>query len=96
MEYKNGYEIVEDFIKSHWYKSFPEDTRGMGIAVFKQKYPRETKWELCIEYFILPYTNCIEWDMDWNEGQTDIKDIYIISIENMILKRNTWRVGFIG
>lgn len=94
----NGYDIVGEFIEQHWDEAFPEDIRDMGIAVFKQKYSWEddTKWELCIEYFRLAYPNCIEWDMDWNEGQTDIKDIYIISIENMILKRNTWRYGFIG
>lgn len=79
----NSYDIIAEEVRKFWKKTYPQDV----IAFFYQKYDYENKWEQCNE-LISPegYNNYydVEFETDFCEGQTDVKDIYIVSLDEIL------------
>lgn len=82
---KNSYEIVADEIRKFWRKTYPQTV----IAFFDQKYDyeSESEWEQHNE-LVSPigdydYKN-MEFECDFCEGQTDVKDVHIASLREVM------------
>ena len=54
------------------------------IAHFYQKYSFENEWEECTEVIFYHDDEHIDFDMDFCEGQSEVKDIVIMAL---------WEVG---
>lgn len=79
-------DIVTEAIRNFWDNNgFPEDV----VVFFDQKYDYEDRWEH-IRCIVTPNgsndfeTVCFEWD--FNEGQTDIRNIRIVTLEEVLDK----------
>lgn len=79
---KDSYEIVADEIRKFWRKTYPQTV----IAFFDQKYDYESKWEqlneLAFPISDSDYKN-VEYQYDFCEGQTDVRNIHIVSLEEV-------------
>lgn len=74
-------EIIAKEIRKFWIKhGYPCEV----IVLFEQKYTWEKNWEKCAE-FASPFSDSDEetvlFQNDFNEGQTDVRNIRIISFE---------------
>lgn len=93
----NAYDIIGDFIQYFWTYLYHD-----GVIVrFKQSYyedfhdyDTETLYveDPCDRYEDNPrlneYVPVVVYEWDWNEGQRYIKDLEIISIENIEIPKN--------
>lgn len=79
---KDSYEIVADEIRKFWRETHPQTV----IAFFDQKYDYESKWErhneLASPIVDWDYKN-IEYEYDFCEGQTDVRNVHIASLEEV-------------
>ena len=80
---KDSYEIVADEIRKFWRKTYPQTV----IAFFDQKYDYESKWEqlneLAFQMDYGDYKN-VEYQYDFCEGQTDVRNVHIASLEEVV------------
>lgn len=80
---KDSYEIVADEIRKFWRKTYPQTV----IAFFDQKYDYESKWEqlneLAFQMDDGDYKN-VEYQYDFCEGQTDVRNVHIASLEEVM------------
>lgn len=79
---KNSDKIIEKAIIEYWQESAPQDV----IVFFYQKYSHEAEWGFCKEpvmanssydYDSMTFIN------DFCEGQTDVKDITVVPLEDV-------------
>lgn len=79
---RNSYDIVADEIIKFWKKTYPQ----IVIAFFDQKYDYESRWEqhneLAFPVGDWDYEN-MEYQYDFCEGQTDVRNIHIASLEEV-------------
>lgn len=79
----SSYDIIADKVREYWKETYPQDV----IAFFYQKYNFESEWEWH-EELVQPYGSSdyetVVYDNDFCEGQTDVKDINIVSLEEII------------
>ena len=88
---KCSYDIIGDAVRAFWRKTYPQDV----IAFFRQKYNFETDWEFCAE--LISNSGSDDYDSvifndDFCEGQTEVKDIMIVPLEEIIeFYHDNWR-----
>ena len=79
----DNYDIVADKVRSFWKETYPQ----VVIAFFFQKYNFESEWEYCTE-LIYPHGSddydTVIFHTDFWEGQTEIKDIKILPLDEII------------
>lgn len=79
----NTYDIVADKVRSFWKETYPQDV----VAFFFQKYSFESEWEYCRE-LIYPHGSddydTVIFHSDFCEGQTEIKNIKIVPLDEII------------
>lgn len=80
------YDIIADAIRNFWNETgFPEEV----VVFFDQKYDYEDRWEH-IRCIVSPNSSndfetvCFDWD--FCEGQQDVKDIKIVTLEEVLDK----------
>lgn len=78
----NSYEIVAEEVKKYWNylvdNGAPVDV--FYIAHFYQKYEKSDKWEECTEIIECQDGHNVVFQMDFCEGQTQVKDLCIYSL----------------
>lgn len=78
----NSYDIIADKVREFWKKNGSDDV----IAFFYQKYDHEKYWEwheeLCMSQSDSDYET-VEFLNDFCEGQTDVKDVTIVSLSDV-------------
>ena len=85
MKKMDSYDIIEKAVQKYWKETYPQDV----IAFFYQKYDYESddKWEHCNELVMVvsdsDYED-MEFEIDFCEGQTDVKDIHIVSLREVM------------
>ena len=82
---KNSYDIVADAVREYWKNNYPQTV----IAFFYQKYEFNDKWEWHEELVECNAFNDYEtviYQNDFCECQTCVKDISIISLDDIIEK----------
>ena len=80
---KNSYDIVADAVREYWKNNYPQTV----IAFFYQKYEFNDKWEWHEELVECSAFNDYEtviYQNDFCEGQTCVKDISIIPLDDII------------
>ncbi len=80
----DSYNTIEEMVRCFWKTTYPQTV----IAFFFQKYDFESEWEYC-EELIYPHGSD-DYDMvvfhnDFCEGQTEVKDIRIVPLDEIIL-----------
>lgn len=81
----NSYDIIEKAVQDYWKETYPQDV----IAFFYQKYDyqSDSEWEQCNELVMVvddsDYED-MEFEIDFCEGQTDVKDIHIVSLREVM------------
>ena len=77
-------DIIKKAIIEYWRESAPQDV----IVFFYQKYAHDSRWDFCQElvmanssfdYESMTFLN------DFDEGQTDVKDIIIVPLKDVTL-----------
>lgn len=77
-------EAVEKYYKDNEYLWGFSDTKYL-VAVFYQKYSYEEKWHHEAELLVYNCkTGIVIFDNDFCEGQTDVKDIKIYDLDDVI------------
>lgn len=78
----NSYEIVAEEVKKYWNyladHNAPVD--NFYIAHFYQKYEKSDKWEECTEIIECQDGHGIIFQMDFCEGQTQVKDLCVYAL----------------
>ena len=77
-----SYDVIEKQVKAFWQETYPQDV----IAFFHQKYSWEKEWEWCEELVESNGSGDFEnmtFLNDFCEGQTDVKDIYIVPLKEV-------------
>ena len=79
----NSYDSIANMVRAFWKTTYPQTV----IAFFFQKYDFDSEWEYC-EELIYPHSsdNCdsVVFHNDFCEGQTEVKDIRIVSLDEVI------------
>lgn len=81
----DSYDIIAAKVREYWKATYPQDV----IAFFYQKYDFESEmeWEWCRE-LISPHGSDdyerVIFENDFCEGQTDVKDVRIVSLDEII------------
>lgn len=79
----NSYDIIATKVREYWKATYPQEV----IAFFYQKYDFEEEWEMCRE-LISPHGSDdyerVIFENDFCEGQTDVKDVHIVSLDEII------------
>jgi hypothetical protein len=81
----NSYDIIAEKVREYWKETYPQDV----IAFFYQKYDFESEmeWEWCRE-LISPHGSDdyerVIFENDFCEGQTDVKDVRIVPLDEII------------
>lgn len=81
----NSYDIIAEKVREYWKATYPQDV----IAFFYQKYDFESEmeWEWCRE-LVSPHGSDdyerVIFENDFCEGQTDVKDVHIVSLDEII------------
>lgn len=91
---KDTYDYVGDAVREYWKETGPHDV----VAFFYQKYENENEWDDMRELIECNGSDDYEtviFNMDFCEGQTCIKDLVIVSLDDVfdyyskeVLKRN--------
>ena len=79
----NSYDIIAEKVREYWKATYPQDV----IAFFYQKYDFEEEWEWYRE-LVSPHGSDdyerVIFENDFCEGQTDVKDVHIVSLDEII------------
>lgn len=79
----NSYDSIADIVRAFWKATYPQTV----IAFFFQKYDFDSEWEYC-EELIYPHgsddCDSVVFHNDFCEGQTEVKDIRIVSLDEII------------
>ena len=75
-------DIIKKAIIEYWRESAPQDV----IVFFYQKYSHEVEWKFCKE--LVMANSSYDYDSmtflnDFCEGQTDVKDITVVPLEDV-------------
>lgn len=77
------YDYVSHAVRSYWKSHYPQPV----IAFFYQKYDFEDVWEQCSELIDCESDMDCEsviFENDFCEGQTDIKCLHVVSLNNIL------------
>ena len=88
----NTYDIVAEVVKKLWSETHKQDV----VAFFEQKYNWDNHWyEIeCIVRYNEDGDPCVmEFDWDFCEGQTDIRNLYVIPLTDVL---KGYRSIFVG
>lgn len=81
----NSYDIVGKAVQEYWKETYPQDV----VAFFYQKYDYQSDdhWEQC-EELVFPVGDSnyedMEFETDFCEGQTDVKDLRIVALDHIL------------
>lgn len=79
----DNYTIIADMVRSFWKATYPQTV----IVFFFQKFDFESEWEYC-EELVYPHGSddydSVVFHNDFCEGQTEVKDIRIVSLDEII------------
>lgn len=80
---RDSYDIIADAVRDFWkQQGFATDV----IVFFFQKYSTEKKWEHCEELAMCHSDTdfeCVEFLSDFCEGQTQVRNIHIVPLDNI-------------
>ena len=79
----DSYDIVAEAVRKFWKENRPQPV----IAFFYQKYDYDNKWEWCEEFIECESRSnydMVIFQMDFCEGQEDVKDLTIVSLDEVI------------
>lgn len=79
----DSYDIVAEAVRKFWRENRPQPV----IAFFYQKYDYDNKWEWCEELIECESSynyDMVIFQMDFCEGQEDVKDLTIASLDEVI------------
>ena len=79
---KNTYDYVADAVREYWKETGPQDV----VAFFYQKYEHEDEWENMCELIECNSSDNYEkviFHIDFCEGQTCIKDLFIVPLNDI-------------
>lgn len=81
-EEKTSYDIVADEVISYWNYLVNNDlcVDVFYVAHFYQKYEKDNKWEECTEIIECQDGHDVVFQMDFCEGQTQVKDLSIYAL----------------
>lgn len=76
-------DIIANHVRNFWNNNYTCDV----VVFFKQKYDKEKNWDEC--YVIASPVSSddyhtVEFDTDFCEGQTAVKDVNIVSLDEII------------
>lgn len=83
--YKKGFTNLYDYISVELTKKLDKE-EFMDIYYFAEfycKYEHDDKWEYCFELIKVDYFYSYEFDMDFDEGQQEIKDLVFYSAKDI-------------
>lgn len=78
----NNYDAVANATREYWRKN----DKKQVVAIFDQKYSHEKEWEhlrVFIDYDDR-HDDTVIFDYDFCEGQTDIKNLKIVSLDEIL------------
>lgn len=79
----DSYDIIAERVRTFWKATYPQDV----IVFFCQKYDFDNEWEECAE-LVSPHGSDdyeqVIFQNDFCEGQTDVKDIKIVPLDEII------------
>lgn len=79
----DSYDIIGEAVRKWWDRNYPCDV----VVFFEQKYEYEHKDEWCPEEVIVTHDGSggMEFDWDFCEGQTDVRNIYIETLYTVLM-----------
>ncbi len=79
---KNSADIIADACREYAKKKFEIDREQTLVAIFDQKYDHEDEWEHIITpAWIKLKTGQVIFEWDFCEGQTDVKNVKIYTLD---------------